>query len=99
MVRDGCVLTPPACDGALEGINRATVLELSAGLGLPTAEKTLGRFDLFAAEEAFLTGSGAGMVPIRTLDGRVIGTGGPGPVFEKLRCAFADAVVSLGTPL
>jgi branched-chain amino acid aminotransferase len=99
VVRNGVLLTPPATDGALEGITRATVLELAATIGIQAREQTLGRFDLFAAEEAFLTGSGAGLVPVRSLDDRVIGTGSPGPVFEKLRAAFGDAVIELGTPV
>jgi branched-chain amino acid aminotransferase len=97
-VRGGALLTPPGSDGALEGITRATVLEIAATQGIPAREQTLGRFDLFAAEEAFLTGSGAGLVPVRSLDGRVIGAGGPGPIFEKVRAAFADAIDALGTP-
>jgi branched-chain amino acid aminotransferase len=98
-VRDGVLLTPPASDGALEGITRATVLELAATLGIPAREQTLGRFDLFAASEALLTGSGAGIVPIRSLDGRVLGAGGPGPVCEKIRAAFRDATAELGVPI
>jgi branched-chain amino acid aminotransferase len=95
--RDGELLTPPATDGALEGITRATVMELAASLGFTTLEKTIGRFDLFAADEAFLTGSGAGIVPIRSLDERTIGTGTPGAVYEKLRGAFVAAAPELGT--
>jgi len=97
-VRSGALLTPPASDGALEGVTRATVLDLAAALGIPAHERTLGRFDLFAADEAFLTGSGAGIVPIRSLDGRTLGSGTPGPVYEKIRAGFADAAVDLGTP-
>jgi len=96
--RRGELLTPPGSDGALEGINRMTVLELAGSLGLPAREQTLTRFDLFAADEVFLTGSGAGMVPVRSLDGRPIGAGVPGPVFAKLAAALADASPSLGTP-
>jgi len=98
VVRGGVLLTPPATDGALEGITRATVFTIAATLGISFREQTLGRFDFFAAEEAFLTGSGAGIVPVRSLDGRPIGTGAPGPVFEKIRAAFADATFELGTP-
>jgi branched-chain amino acid aminotransferase len=98
VVRGGRLTTPPGSDGALEGITRASVLELAAQLGLPVEERTLGRFDLFAAEEVFLTGSGAGMVPVRSLDGRPIGEGGPGPIFARLRQALADAAFSHGTP-
>ncbi len=97
-VRDGNLLTPPSSDGALEGITRATVLELAALLGVPTRAQSLGRFDLFAAEEVFLTGSGTGMVPVRSLDGRTIGAGGPGPVYEKIWSAFLEAAPGRGTP-
>jgi branched-chain amino acid aminotransferase len=98
VVRGGELATPPATDGALEGITRATVLELAASLGIPARERSLGRFDLFAAEECFLTGSGAGLVAARSLDGRPIGAGAPGPVLARLAAAFEDACVSLGTP-
>jgi branched-chain amino acid aminotransferase len=98
VVRSGELRTPPATDGALEGITRATVLELAHAQGMPAREQSLGRFDLFAAEECFLTGSGAGLVGVRSLDGRPIGSGAPGPVLARLEAAFAEACVSLGTP-
>ncbi|MFP8882199.1 MAG: branched-chain-amino-acid transaminase [Myxococcota bacterium] len=97
VLRDGELLTPPATDGALEGITRATLMELAASLGFSVLEKTIGRFDLFAAEEAFLAGSGAGIVPVRSLDGRTIGAGTPGPVYAKLRSAFLAAAPAMGT--
>jgi branched-chain amino acid aminotransferase len=97
-LRDGALLTPPGSDGALEGITRGTVLELASELGIPAYERTLGRFDLFSADEVFLTGTGAGLVPVRCLDAEVIGCGAPGPVFEKLRNAFAAAAADLGVP-
>ena len=98
VVRGGDLLTPPSSDGALEGITRATVLELAASLGIEARTQSLGRFDLFAAEEVFLTGSGTGMVPVRSLDGRTIGAGGPGPVYEKIWSAFLEAAPGRGTP-
>jgi len=99
-VRDGALWTPPGSDGALEGINRATALELARGLGIATAERSLGRFDLFAAEEVFLTGSGVGgLVPVRSLDGERVGGGGPGPLFRRLRAAFEDCKAKLGVPV
>jgi branched-chain amino acid aminotransferase len=97
-VRDGDLLTPPSIDGALEGITRATVLELAASLEIPARTQSLGRFDLLAADEVFLTGSGAGLVPVRSLDGRSIGAGGPGPVYEKIWSAFREAAPGRGTP-
>jgi branched-chain amino acid aminotransferase len=97
--RGGALATPPPSDGALEGVTRRTILELAGTLGIAACERTLGRFDLWAADEVFLTGSGAGVVPVRSLDARPIGSGRPGPVYEKLRAAFLDAAPSLGVPL
>jgi branched-chain amino acid aminotransferase len=98
-LRGGELRTPPSSDGALEGITRQTVFELAGTLGLAAREQTLGRFDLFAAEEVFLTGTGAGIVPVRSLDGRPVGSGRPGPVCAKLRAAYADATGPLGVPV
>ena len=95
-VRDGVLLTPPASDGALEGITRRTVLELAAEEGVAAAERSLSRFDLFASSEAFLSGSGAGLVPVRSLDGERLG--GPGPVFARIGRAFDKAAPRLGVP-
>ncbi len=96
--RNGELRTPRTSDGILEGITRATVLELAGTLGIPAAERTLGRFDLFSADEVFLTGTGAGIVPVRSLDGQTLGEGVPGPICTKIRAAFDDVAVSLGTP-
>ncbi len=67
-VRSGALSTPPATDGALEGITRASVLEIAQSQGLAAGERSLGRFDLLAADEVFLTGTGARIVPVATLD-------------------------------
>lgn len=97
-VCDGALLTPSVSDGALEGITRGTLLELAEGLGISAGPRTLGRFDLLAATEVFLSGSGAGLVPVRSLDGRAIGRGVPGPIFERLRDAFHAALPDLVVP-
>ena len=94
--RDDVLATPPGADGALEGITRRTVLELAGQLGIAAHERPLTRFDLYAADEVFLTGSGAGIVPVRSLDRRAIGAGRPGPVWSKLRNAYLDATPALG---
>lgn len=96
-LRDGVLLTPPGTDGALEGVTRATVLEIAETIGVVARERTLGRFDLFASEEVFLTGSGAGIVPVRSLDGRPLGTV-RGPVFSKVVTELERASERLGTP-
>lgn len=75
IVRDGILKTPHANDGALEGITRDSVLQCAGKLGIDAREATLSRYDLLAADEVFLTGTGARMVPVATLDGAVIGAG------------------------
>jgi branched-chain amino acid aminotransferase len=96
-VRDGQLSTPPPTDGALPGITRQSVLELARELGLPAAERSLGRADLFAADEVFLTGTGARIVPVSSLDGRSLGTC-PGPVTKRVIDAFDAFTRSGGTP-
>ncbi len=91
-LRAEVLCTPPASDGALEGITRGAVLELAASLGLPAEERSLGRVDLLAADEVFLTGTGARIVPVRSLDAVEIGRQRPGPVTAKLMAAFEDLV-------
>jgi branched-chain amino acid aminotransferase len=95
VARRGQLRTPPASDGALEGITRDTVLRLARELGVDAVERTLGRIDLLGADEAFLSGSGVGIVPIRSLDGVVL-RGAPGPLTDKLRAAFLDHARSEG---
>ena len=99
--KDGELSTPLPSDGALAGITRRSVLELAAGLGIPARERTLGRADLLGADEVLLTGTGARIMPVRSLDGRSIGKGAPGPLTEQLTAAFARLVRSpeLGAPL
>ena len=98
-LRDDVLLTPPGVDGALEGITRASVIEIAEALGRRVEERSLSRFDLFAASEVFLSGSGAaGLVPVRSLDGREIGEGRPGPVYAKLRDTLRDAAVDWVVP-
>src|SRR5258708_16362750 len=84
IVKENQLLTPPLTAGALYGITRRVVLDLATELGFKVAETNLTRYDLFNAEECFLTGTGAELVPVVRIDGRVIGTGKPGPVTERL---------------
>jgi branched-chain amino acid aminotransferase len=79
IVRDGQLLTPPLSAGALHGITRAVVMDLARDEGWPVAEPNLTRYELFNAEECFLTGTGAEIIPVVKIDGRVIGNGKPGP--------------------
>ncbi|MBO7499791.1 MAG: branched-chain-amino-acid transaminase [Fibrobacterales bacterium] len=88
--RHGRLITPPAWMGALEGITRKTVLELARGMGLPVAEEPVSRFDVYSAEEMFLTGTAAELIPVVNVDARKIGDGKPGPMFKKLLEAFRE---------
>ena len=88
--RRGKLLTPPPTDGALEGVTRASVLELALELGIFAEERSLSRMDLLSADEVFLSGTGARIVGVRSLDGAEIGTHAPGPITEKLAAAFGE---------
>ena len=88
IVRDGEVQTPRTADGILEGITRKVMLDLCRRLEVPCVEKTLQRHDLYIADECFLTGSAAEVVPVTRIDGRAIGAGEPGPVTRRLIEAF-----------
>ncbi len=78
------LMTPPLSAGALYGITREVVLELAGQMGLRTSEPNLTRYDLFNAHECFLTGTGAEIIPVVKIDGRVIGDGKPGPKTRQL---------------
>lgn len=93
-LRGRVLATPPALDGCLEGINRGAVMEIARQLGLSVSERSLGRRDLFAADEVFLTGSGAGVIGVRSLDGQAIGRGQSGEVtleLERRHRALAES--------
>jgi branched-chain amino acid aminotransferase len=88
IVRDAQVQTPQTCDGILEGITRRVMLQLCHQLQLNCVEKTLQRQDLYIADECFLTGTGAEVIPVTRIDNRVIGSGQVGPITRKLIDAF-----------
>ena len=84
IVKHGKISTPPLSAGALYGITRGVVMELARESGIVVGEPNLTRYDLFIADECFLTGTGAELIPVVKIDGRVIGTGKPGPVTKSL---------------
>ena len=86
---DGTLVTPPTVDGALPGITRATVIELAREIGIETQIRSIGQAGLMRAEEVFLTGSGARLVPVGCLDSVAIGSG-KRPVFERIDDAFRE---------
>lgn len=90
IVKDGCLLTPPEHAGILAGITRGVVLGLAPAAGVRPVEKDLTRFDLYVADECFLTGTAAEIVPVACIDGRDIGEGKPGPVTLRLGELFRE---------
>jgi branched-chain amino acid aminotransferase len=99
IVKNGELLTPPLSAGALYGITRHVVMELAEEEGLAVSEPNLTRYDLFNADECFLTGTGAEIVPVVKIDRRVIGTGKPGPITRKLEEEYRSLTKSSGEPI
>jgi len=90
VVKAGRVSTPPLDAGILSGITRRIVLDLCRGLGIPAREETLIAADLFAADEVFITSTTKEAAPVRTVDGKLVGAGGPGPVHQRILQAYRD---------
>ncbi len=88
IVKAGKVLTPTAVDGILEGVTRQTMLDLCARLAIPHEERSLQKHDLYVADECFLTGTGAEVMPVTKIDGRSVGSGSAGTVTKRLIDAF-----------
>ncbi|MFM8633357.1 MAG: branched-chain-amino-acid transaminase [Planctomycetia bacterium] len=88
VVRSGTLLTPPPDAGILEGITRNAVMELARKAGIDCREATLTRHDLYTADECFLTGTAAEVIPVVDIDGRTIGSGTPGPITARLTKDF-----------
>ena len=99
IVKNGALLTPPLSAGALYGITRRTVIELAEEAGLKVSEPNLTRYDLFNADECFLTGTGAEIVPVVRIDGRVIGTGKPGRITRRLEDEYHALTKVSGEPI
>jgi branched-chain amino acid aminotransferase len=95
LVRDGVIYTPPRAS-VLEGITRDTVMELSADLGIPVMEEMITRDQLYIADEVFITGTAAEIVPAVKIDYRVIGDGKPGEVMKSLLKSYLDTVHGQG---
>jgi branched-chain amino acid aminotransferase len=99
IVKGGQLLTPPLSAGALYGITRGVVMALAREGGLAVSEPNLTRYDLFNAEECFLTGTGAEIIAVVKIDGRVIGKGKPGPVTEGLIGQYRALTQTSGEPI
>ena len=99
IIKAGQLFTPPVTAGSLRGITRGTVLDLATEIGVPVAEPELTRYDIFTADECFLTGTAAEVVPVVRVDSRVIGDGRPGPITLRLLERFRHLTASTGTPI
>jgi branched-chain amino acid aminotransferase len=93
IVRGGRIITPPTTAGALEGITQSSVMAIARDLGFDFEVGNILRSDLYTCEEAFLSGTAAEVVPIRSVDDRVVGQdGNPGPMTRKIQETFHAAV-------
>jgi len=99
IVRDGEVVTPPVSAGALNGITRRVMFEIAESLGVRLREENLTRYDLYVADECFLTGTAAEVVPVANYDRRPIGDGKPGPVTLRFIERFRHLTKNTGTPI
>jgi branched-chain amino acid aminotransferase len=91
IVRSGELHTPPVSDGALDGITRGVVLELARAAGLTARERSLTTYDVHTADECFLCGTGAELLPVRSIDGRTL-PNCPGPISLQLQQAFGRLI-------
>jgi branched-chain amino acid aminotransferase len=94
VVRNGEIHTPSIDSGILEGITRDAVIELAREAGIKVIERTMDRYDVYTADECFLTGTAAEVIPVVECDGRPLGTGRPGPITRDLLQRFHALVHS-----
>lgn len=99
IIKNGVITTPPISAGALAGVTRSVVFDLAAELGIPIHEPMMTRYDIFTADECFLTGTAAEVIPAVKLDTRLIGDGKPGPITRRLITRFRELTASTGTPI
>jgi len=97
--KNGSLLTPPISAGALGGITRSVVLEIAREFGMPASETNLTRYDLYTADEFFLTGTAAEIIPVVNLDARPIGDGTPGPLTAKFITRFRELTQATGASI
>ncbi len=99
IIRRGQLITPPTYVGALEGITRRVVLELAKEQGIPVKEEPFTRHELYTAEECFLTGTAAEVIPVVNVDERVVGTGTPGTVTRQIIAGFRNLTQTTGVKI
>ena len=99
VIKDGALFTPPISSGALRGITRGVVFEIAAELGLRVSEPMLTRYDIYTADECFLTGTAAEVIAAIVLDTRPIGNGSPGKITGRIIERFRELTQTTGTPI
>ena len=99
IVKGGQIFTPPIAAGALRGITRSVVFDIAAELGLKITETDITRHDVFVADECFLTGTAAELIPVIKADGRMIGNGKPGSITVRMIGRFREMTRETGTPI
>src|SRR6266404_2320795 len=99
IIKRGQIFTPPITAGALRGITRSVVFEIAAEFGMKVMEADITRHDVFIADECFLTGTAAEVIPVIKADGRPIGNGKPGPISARMIARFRQLTRETGTPI
>ena len=99
VIKHGQIFTPPITAGALQGITRSVVFDIAGEFGSKVIEADFTRHDIFVADECFLTGTAAEIVPVVKADGRVIGNGKPGPITMRIITRFREMTRNTGTPI
>ncbi len=99
VIHKGKLFTPPPSAGALKGITRAAAMDIAQELGIEVVEQNLTRYDVWIADELFLTGTAAEVIPVVEVDGRKIGDGTPGPITGRILEVFRKHVTEDGTQL
>jgi branched-chain amino acid aminotransferase len=92
LVREGQIVTPPQTAGILDGISRKSIIQIARDLGYDVVERDIARAELYLADEVFLSGTAAELVPVREIDDHAIGNGRPGPITTELQRIFDDAL-------
>jgi branched-chain amino acid aminotransferase len=99
VIKHGHIFTPPITAGALRGITRSVVFEIAAELGMKITETDITRHDVFIADECFLTGTAAEVIPVIKADSRPIGSGKPGPITTRVMARFRELTRATGTEI
>jgi len=99
VIKRSQIVTPPVTAGALRGITRSVAFEIAAELGFKTLKADITRHDVYAADECFLTGTAAEIVPVVKADGRLIGNGKRGPITTCIIARFREMTRETGTPI